>query len=193
MVFKIECAENSFLYECLNWFAFFHAFVIDDADGNVCKSQGSTIYLKNYYLLSLVLIKSPVKQLDCLLLFLFGSYPLFQMNFDNYTWLGKIKMSDRLISQHQSPEISLTFCRTCFFLSPLFSTLLLTPSMQPIIRKGRWWFIRNWTKMISVYIVHLFYRSIWLLLRHVFIILIYYVIVMLFFLTTFSWSYINAV
>ena len=35
---KIECAENSFLYECLNWFAFFHAFVIDDADGNVCKS-----------------------------------------------------------------------------------------------------------------------------------------------------------
>ena len=85
MVFKIECAENSFLYECLNWYAIFHAFVIDDADGNVCKSQGSTIYLKNYSLLSLVLTTSPMKQLDYLLLFLFGSYPLFQMNFDNYT------------------------------------------------------------------------------------------------------------
>ena len=85
MVFKIECAENSFLYECLNWFAIFHAFVIDDADGNVCKSQGSTIYLKNYSLLSLVLIKSPVKQLNYLLFFLFGSYPLFQMKFVNGT------------------------------------------------------------------------------------------------------------
>ena len=83
-------------------------------------------------------------------------------------------MSGRPISQHQSPEISLTFCRTCFFLSPLFFTLLLTRSMQPTIRNGRWWFIHNSTKMISVYIVHLFYRSIWLSLRHVIIILISY-------------------
>ena len=67
MVFKIEYAENSFLYECLNWFAFFHAFVIDDADGNVCKSQGSIIYLKKYFKPSLVLTSSPVKQLDYLL------------------------------------------------------------------------------------------------------------------------------
>ena len=85
MVFKLECAENSFLYECLKWYAIFHAFVIDDADWNVCKSQGSTIYLKNYSLLSLVLITSPVKQLGYLLFFLFGSCLLFQMNFDNYT------------------------------------------------------------------------------------------------------------
>ena len=85
MVFKIEYAENYFLYECLNWFAIFHAFVIDDADGNVCKSQGSTFYRKDYSLLYLVLIMSPVKQLDYSLLYLFGSYPLFQMNFDNYT------------------------------------------------------------------------------------------------------------
>ena len=85
MVFKIECAQNSFLYEYLNWFAFFHAFVIDDADGNVCKSQGSTIYLKSYSLLSLVQLKSPMKQLAYLLLYLFGSCPLFPMNFDNYT------------------------------------------------------------------------------------------------------------
>ena len=85
MVFKIERTENSFLYECLNWFAFFHAFVIDDADGNVCKSQGSTIYLKNYSLLSCVLTTSLVKQMDYLLLYLFGYCPLFQMKFDNLT------------------------------------------------------------------------------------------------------------
>ena len=85
MVFKIECAENSFLYECLKWYAIFHAFVIDDADGNVCKSQGSTINLKNYFFLSLVPLTSPMKQLAYLLLYLSGSCPLFQMNFDNYT------------------------------------------------------------------------------------------------------------
>ena len=32
----------------------------------------------------------------------------------------------------------LTFCRTCFCLSLLFFTLLLTPSMQTTIREGHW-------------------------------------------------------
>ena len=45
--------------------------------GMCVKARAQLFYLKNYSLLSLVLTTSPLKQLDYILLFLFGSYLLF--------------------------------------------------------------------------------------------------------------------
>ena len=50
----------------------------------MCVKARAQLFILKYFKPSLVLTTSPVKQLDYLLLYLFGSCPLFQMNFDNY-------------------------------------------------------------------------------------------------------------